>query len=453
MPYTTARQKVTRCDRIRMAGTRVFAVALVSVFIVACNTSDLLRVRTPNAVSASIYGDPANATLMVNSVIGDFECAFGGYVLAEALATDEMHDATYSNRDWNIDRRDDGVTSGLYGTSACTTITGVYTPLSTARQEADAAIAALKHWTDAQVPNRSTLLAEANLYAGFSYAALGMSMCQAAFDRGPLVGQSGMFGLAESRFSDAITAAQVAGPTNILIAAYAGRARVRLFQHNLTGAIADAQLVPPGFVFNANMDATNARRYNHVFEAIATEGNATVEVSSRALETENGEIDPRSATLKLATPSGDGLQTIYIPAKYYASSLTAGEAIPMPITTYEEAQLIIAEAEGGASAVNIINTLRAAVNLAPYHGATDPTSITSLIASERQRVLFFEGFRAFDIERFALPLVPPIGSPYIQGGVYGATVCFPLPDIERDNNPNIDVSKIISGLQGQVTPP
>ena len=97
--------------------------------------------------------------------------------------------------------------------------------------------------------------------------------------------------------------------------------------------------------------------------------------------------------------------------------------------------------------------MRAAVNLNPYTGPTDAASITSLIASERQRVLFLEGFRAFDIERLALPLVPAAGTAYLQGGVYGATVCLPVPDIERNNNPNIVASQIISGVRGEFALP
>ena len=126
---------------------------------------------------------------------------------------------------------------------------------------------------------------------------------------------------------------------------------------------------------------------------------------------------------------------IYIPTKYNAATLTAGQSIPQPITRYAEAQLVLAEAQGGTSAVNIINTMRAAVSLTPYTGPTDAASIKTLIASERQRVLFLEGYRAFDIERLNLPLVPAVGSPYLQGGVYGGTVCFPVPDIEKNNNP------------------
>src|SRR5918911_3159555 len=109
---------------------------------------------------------------------------------------------------------------------------------------------------------------------------------------------------------------------------------------------------------------------------------ATVEPTARSLKTENGEVDPRSAMVKLNTTPADGVNQIYIPAKYNAASLTAGEAIPMPITRYAEAQLILAEAQGGTNAVNIINTMRAAVNLQPYTGPTDAASITNLIASE-----------------------------------------------------------------------
>jgi hypothetical protein len=427
--------------------------AAIAAIVLASACNHPLDVQVPNSVPADVYDDPANATLMVNSVIGDFECGFGSFVVAEGIASDELHDASLNNGNWNLDRRDNGFTSGFYGVTSCTTQTGIYTPLSTARGEADAAINSLKAWTTAQVPNLTALQAQANLYSGFSYATLGQAMCQAAFDKGPLVDQKGMFALAESRFTAAITAAQAAGLTNVLNAAYVGRARVRLYLHNNAGAIADAQLVPAGFAFNAGMDATNARRFNHVFAAISTGGTATVETTARALATETGQVDPRSAMTLLKTAPADGIATIYIPTKDNAATLTAGESIPMPIARYAEAQLILAEAQGGTNAVTIVNAMRAAVNLNPYTGPTDAASITSLIAGERQRVLFLEGFRAYDIERLNLPLVPAVGSPYLQGGVYGGTVCLPIPDIEKNNNPNVVSSEIITGVRGEFTPP
>jgi hypothetical protein len=423
--------------------------ALMATVLVACNTDRLLTVQAPNSVPATVFDDPANAALMVNSVIGDFECAFGGFVTAEGIATDELQDATITAANWQLDRRDDGFTSGTYGTGSCTNGEGIYTPLSTARFEGDGAINRLSGWTDAQVANRQSLIAQANLYTGFAYATMGMAMCQASFDLGAPVDQKAIFALAEKRFSDAITAAQAANAASMLNAAYVGRARVRLFQHNLSGAAADAALVPKGFVFNAAMDATTSRRFNHVFDRISTGGAMTVEAATRTLATENNEIDPRSATTKLTTKPSDGTSLMFIPNKFNAATLTAGDAIPQPIARYEEAQLILAEAQGGAQAVTIINAMRAAVSLKPYTGPTDATSITNLIIGERQRVLFVEGFRAFDIERFNITLNPAPGSNYRFGGIYGNTVCLPLPDVERAANPNVDPTKLISGVRGQ----
>ena len=454
MPSTSPRAETfTRHRRSHVVRRSLVAVLATNLVLTACSTSDLLDVQVPNSVPDDIYNNPAFATLMVNSVIGDFECAFGSFVVAEGLLTDELHDSALNNGNWNMDRRDNAFTSGFYGTNSCTTVTGVYTPLSTARGEADAAIQRLSGWTVAQVPNIKTLEAQANLYSGFSYATLGMSMCQAAFDKGPLVNQMGMFALAEQRFTTASAAAQAASLTNVLNAASAGRARVRLYQRNTAGAIADAQLVPVGFVFNAAMDATNARRFNHIYTAISTSGALTVEPTARTLATETGQVDPRSATIRLNTAPADGLNQIYIPTKYNAASLAAGQSIPQPITRYAEAQLILAEAQGGANAVNVINTMRAAASLTPYSGPTDAASIKTLIASERQRVLFLEGYRGYDIERLNLALVPAVGSPYLQGGVYGGTVCFPLPDIEKNNNPNVVTSEIITGVRGEFTAP
>jgi hypothetical protein len=175
----------------------------------------------------------------------------------------------------------------------------------------------------------------------------------------------------------------------------------------------------------------------------------TIEAATRQLRTENNEIDSRSATTTLTTRASDGVTTIVIPNKYNATTQDAGRAVPFPIARYAEAQLIIAEAQGGANAVSIINTMRTAAGLRTYTGATDAAAIKTLIAGERQRVLFVEGFRAFDIERFNLELVPAPGSTYRFGGVYGNTVCMPLPDVERFANANVDPAKLISGVRGQ----
>ena len=48
-----------------------------------------------------------------------------------------------------------------------------------------------------------------------------------------------------------------------------------------------------------------------------------------------------------------------------------------------------------------------------------------------------EGHRLGDIRRYGLTFLPASGTPYQYGGVYGTQTCFPLPDVERINNPTI----------------
>lgn len=406
-------------------------------FLAACDTSRLLDVTTPNQVPVELLDQPGNATLMVNSAVGDYQCAHGSAVVVEALIAGEMNDAQLGAAQWDYARRTaNTLTNGIYGTSGCaaTQSPGIYLPLSTARYDADHAIANLKSWTDAQVPNRTGLLGVANLYAGFSYGFLGMAMCQAAFDNGPAVNQKGMFALAEQRLTDAIAAAQTAGADSVRFAALVVRARMRLYQGNTAGALADAQLVPKGFVMNASTSGTALRLYNRVYAVTKQFGFYSIPSWSQNMTTEQGEVDPRSATQLANTRSANNNQTII----YTANKYIAGDAAPLPLARYEEAQLIIAEVQGGAQAVAIINAMRADVGLKPYVGPIDAASIRNLVIDERRRVLFLEGQRNYDIERFGIPFNPPVGTNFpVGGGQYGNTTCLPLPDVERNNNPTL----------------
>lgn len=424
----------TRVGRTRaLTGGLVLAVG----FLAACNTSRLLDVTTPNQVPVEILDQPGNAALMVNSAVGDYQCAHGSAVVVEALIAGEMNDAQLGAAQWDYARRTANTqTNGIYGTAGCaaTQAPGIYLPLSTARFDADHAIANLKSWTDAQVPNRTGLLAVADLYAGFSYSFLGMAMCQAAFDNGPAVNQKGMFALAEQRLTDAIAAAQTAGADSVRYAALVVRARVRLYQGNTAGAAADAQLVPKGFVMNASTSGTALRLYNRVYAVTKQYGFYSIPSWSQNMTTERGEVDPRSATQLAGIRSANNNQTIV----YTANKYIAGDAAPMPLARYEEAQLILAEVQGGAQAVAIINAMRADVGLLPYVGPIDPASITNLVIDERKRVLFLEGVRNYDIERFGIAFNPPVGANFpVGGGTYGNTTCLPLPDVEKNNNPSL----------------
>jgi hypothetical protein len=110
-----------------------------------------------------------------------------------------------------------------------------------------------------------------------------------------------------------------------------------------------------------------------------------------------------------------------------------------PIATGIEAQLILAEARGGAAGVTVLNTLRARAGVAlPPLTAQETANVDAAVAEERRRELFLQGNRWFDVKRFNLPQVPAAGALYAKGGVYGDQRCWPLPDAEKLANPNFN---------------
>lgn len=92
------------------------------------------------------------------------------------------------------------------------------------------------------------------------------------------------------------------------------------------------------------------------------------------------------------------------------------------------------------SPVTIINQLHTNAGIPPYVAGT-AAQIKTQIIEERRRELFLEGQRFGDIIRYNLTVLPAAGLPFSKGGNYGPgtgiQVCFPLPDVERNNNPSI----------------
>ena len=98
---------------------------------------------------------------------------------------------------------------------------------------------------------------------------------------------------------------------------------------------------------------------------------------------------------------------------------------------------MIGDLAGAAAAINVVRASRTGV---PAYDVTGQTAaqVQATIVEDRRRELFLEGHRLGDIRRLNLALVPAAGVPYPGGGgVYGTQSCFPLPDVERVNNPNI----------------
>ncbi|MGH7527140.1 MAG: RagB/SusD family nutrient uptake outer membrane protein [Gemmatimonadales bacterium] len=406
---------------------------MLCLTLAACGDITSLDQEAPSRVPTRDLEKPENATLLVLGAVGDFECALANYVVAGGLVADELANANLAQEVWDYDRRTILPTNDIYSTNTCDDgVATVYTVLSTARYSADNVLRLLDGWTDEQVPGRTGLIATAATYAGYSLVLLGEGMCSAAIDVGPELTPAQILTEAEARFTRAIDAATTAGDAQLVNAALLGRARARQGLGNTPGAGADAALIPAGFVFQATYSGARLRRENLIFTLVTRNGDFTVDLPFRDL-TFGGVPDPRVIVIDAGITGTNGAP-IFQPAKY--PSIDS----PIAVAKWEQAQLIVAEAAIAtgdvAGAVDIINTLHANAGIPPYGGGT-PAEVMTQIIEERSRELFLEGHRLGDIIRYDLPLYPAPGAPFSEGGGFGTQVCFPLPAVERNNNPNI----------------
>lgn len=426
----------------RAVGTTVIALFLIPT---ACDTlNNPLEVEPASRIPAAQLERPENALLLSTGAIGDFECAFNSYTAQGGLIGEEFIYAQQTASRTPYDRRNTTKDDSDYAVNSCTG-TGVYTPLQTARQSNENLLALLSGWTDAEVtagagaPNRTNLMAIAAAYAGYAYVLLGEGFCTMAISSvnpdksltyGGEIQRDSVFKLAIARFTQAIDFATTANNTDARTMAYLGRARAKLNLADYAGAKADAQLVPSGYAKVVSASVTSASRTNRVW----------AENSVNGLQFSVGEPyrsmgDARVPVTKASRPpTATGIEL------YYQTKYPTGDT-PLPLATYEEARLIIAEADIRANslptALPIINASRTRGGQSvPFTGVTQAEYMAELI-SQRRRELFAESHHLGDILRYNIAVQPAAGTPYHFGGTYASQICLPLPAAERLNNPLI----------------
>jgi hypothetical protein len=410
---------------------RPLILGLFALSLASCTDAldRLLQVEAPSQVQARDLEDEKNARLLVDGLIAEYECALSHYILVGGLIGFELTDAQQTAAQWDYDRRTLTPQGGWYATTSCNARVGAYTPISTARWAADNTLERLEGWSDAGVPNRSALIATAAAYSGYSHILMGEGFCSAAFDAGPELSRQQVFERAEARFTRALTAAQAANRADLRNLAYVGRARARLNLGKGADAAADARQVTENFVFNANYSAADSRAENRIFSWL-NRGRFVSVYSAFHNARVDGVADPRVSLQNTGARGVNGFTPMWNQLKY--PSLSS----PIPIARWAEAQLILAEVEGGQAAVDIINKLRDRHGL-PRFASNDPVAIRNQVVQERTRELFLEGHHLGDLIRYNTPLDPAPGQPFGNGGLYGDMRCMPLPDVERLNNPNI----------------
>jgi starch-binding outer membrane protein, SusD/RagB family len=428
-----------------MRATGMIMVVAVVGSLAACDLDELLNAESPSRVPATVLETPGNAELMVNSAIADFECAAGAYFVVSGLIGEELKDGLQTADRYPYDQRSLTPADRRYQAFGCAADSiGTYRPLQTARASADRVQRYLEQWTDAEVLpfSRTSGIAAMALLGGYSRVYLGEGFCSVAISSvfgdevvyGGEISRDSVFRQAVTKFTQAIAAATAPADSLRRRAALLGRARAYLNLRQFAQARADANAtsIPPGFAFNVSASATNARRENRIWSQNNANTDATL-VDTLYVNRNDPRIPVRRDAGQTVTGVPRWRQTKFPTA-----------AAPIPIARYEEAQLILAEAEleigTAAQALIHLNNVRARGNQGSLV-SVDPATIRAAIIEERRRELFLEGHHLGDIIRYNISLLPAAGTPYHGSGTYGTrtgtSACMPLPNNERLNNPNV----------------
>lgn len=419
----------------RVSGRRTLAAAfgLLLALSAACNS--LLTVDNPSRVPVEQLDDPALMPILEAAAVQTLQCGLNNFATTGAMLSGEFlaSNGFVNNHPWewrgNAEIRNEPGSCTNIGRQ--TTLMGFYVPLQQARFQLDDTFDRLEKFTDAQVPNRARFRLDMRAYGGYAYLLLGEGMCQMTIDNGPAMTKDEVWAIAESRFTDAIAMATATDTATVSLRnmAIVGRARARLDRGNLAGAAADAALVPQGFVRTARFSESNTNRENRWYNLNIRNDYLSVADDYRNL-TVGGVADPRVRVTDMKRVGNDNVTPMWQQTKY-----TGTGAAAEVVASWNEAQLILAEALGGQAGIDALNRVRTANGVATplvYAGG----DITDIVIEERRRQLFAEGQRYVDMLRKNIPFPNGTNGQNRKGQRYGPITCVPLPNVEVQNNPN-----------------
>jgi starch-binding outer membrane protein, SusD/RagB family len=304
---------------------------------------------------------------------------------------------------------------------------------------------------------------EAYVWAGYSNRMLGENFCEAVFDGGPKEANVEYFKRAEKHFTDAIAKAPAtAAGANLKNAAYAGRASVRVFLKDWTGAVADANQVPLGFAFKVNADVASEDTRNQIYFVNSNTPYRGYSVWGTYFQQYyDASGDPRVAYGKdPAVPFANSQLSGYGSVPWWFQLKYKGNNDDFNASSGREMVLIKAEAalinNDLAGAMTLINSLRTGLKSDKTGAALAPWVANSVadgwtfLKRERGIELWLEARRLGDIRRWKENNTPGVldwpnfeglkkadGS---DGGKlfrdYPPSTCFPIPQNEIDTNPN-----------------
>jgi starch-binding outer membrane protein, SusD/RagB family len=425
----------SKTSRRRSPSLRAVGAGFTMMFFSMLGACDsLLEVENPGAVEASDLENPALAGTILNSALGQFECAYTSYVISTSLLADEtINSSGWLNiNPWGWRGLELETITGVCAGGRGTTNLGAYTPLQQATFLTTSGAELIAAFPEEEVVgDKNEMLGLLAAYGGYSHLLLGEGFCEMAIAESSLLQPAEVIAMAEVKFTEAIGFATQIGDEELEHFALLGRARARLDLGNTTGAYDDASQIPEGFVRYADYSTVDASRENRVYNLnvlnlyVSANPAAYADLTVGALN----EPDTRVVIEDANAKGNDGATDHWYQRKY-----TAADA-DIPIASWEEAKLIMAEARL-AEAETHINELRAAQGLPDLvlTGLESDAELLEIVLEERRRQLWLEGHRLNDMLRHDIEF--PQGTNH-KGQLYGTITCMPLPEQERRANPNI----------------
>ncbi|MGQ0540209.1 MAG: hypothetical protein ACT4R6_14805 [Gemmatimonadaceae bacterium] len=411
--------------------------ALLTLAAAALGCDDFLAAENPGAVRVSDLDDPRYASLIPNSVIGEFQPMHGNVAWWNAIYTDELYNRAVFFEEALIDQRNVTPENGTYSFF-------IYGPLHRTRFMADDGAARLKRILGDSA-GRDIRLARVLAYGGYAYIYLGEMLCQSPIDAGDPLTPDQLFAEAIKRFDEALTVAAAAraealartppdsrtalAADSIRNFALVGKARTELDLNRTAAAAATAQQVAANFEFRAHYSMNSTRENNWFWNRLTASTSGTL--ANTPFQAMVG--DPRIPRIATGTRANVPLS----PQSFNSWSNTVlgadfTQAGHVRIASSLEAQYIIAEAQGPTAAtLAFVNSRRQAGLQPPVVLAGN--ALMAELRDQRRRDFFLDNHRLGDLRRYKkyYQIDEFTKGPYptsTTGETYNATAdCWPLP--------------------------
>lgn len=394
-----------------------FVVLAALVGTGACG--DVLSVESPGRISDDDLGTQDAIPGMVTGMKYDLSQAIDANLELLALASEEMfHGGSY---DWaDIPRgviNDDDPGVG-----------GAWNSTQQARWVAENGVTKIQNLMEDAAFAKSTYAARAYIYGGYANRMLGANWCSSVIDGGPEIPNTDHFQRAIDEFTAAIPIAQAAGSDDLLAAAYAGRAQVKVLMGDWSGAAADAQNVPVDFVFLGEID-TELRN------ELAYETHDRYEYTVYNTYMADHPDDPRAPWVIARNNDGTVANGANGSTPMYQQQKFEDNASDVALSKGTEMLLVRAEAALHSSdittAYGFMNQARAFYGMDPLTEAADMDGAWADLRFERSATLWLEARHLEDLRRWYNET-----GPAHDDTLNGRDPCIPISEAEKLANDN-----------------